>query len=315
MFNAKFILRYLFCLLLLSCDEFPLDYEYNDYDYEYDYEYEDDDTIERALLSTTGERFEHYFFELDPRFLLYTINLRSSTVLGFQHEGLYAFNQLTIYDVFIRDLVNNIPFTSHVEGTIAVSGRDGVHSVLYSFPIHTEATFFPAPLHHNPEPFRVLSAFENSPGSLILPFTGNYATTFAKHDWRTFSINLSADFLLSLVLNEAETFYKFFAGQERTFTIDGFFPTELSPLSQEYVRLIPQSRNFFQYRNFTATFSPYVEVSNINSSPIVYTVERNYQNNTITVYFHPYDAPYTGSVISFDVNGERRFIRIEGTEN
>jgi fluoride ion exporter CrcB/FEX len=136
-----------------------------------------------------------------------------------------------------------------------------------------------------------------------------------KQDWRTLSINVTADFLLSLVINEAQTFNMFFAGQQRTFSIDGFFPTALLPLSQLYVPLIPISRNFFQYRSFTAAFSPGTVISNISASPIVSNFTHNPQRNTITVYFHPYDAPYTGSVISFDVNGERRFIRIEGTEN
>ena len=301
MFITKFIFRYLFCLLLLSCDEFPVDDDF-------------DAAIERALLSTTGERFEHYFLEVEPLFLLNTVNLRSNTVLGFQQNGFYAFNQLTVHDVVVRDLVNNTPFTSTVTGTIAVSGRDGIHSVLYSFPIDMEAAFWMVPVQHRPEPFRVLSSFENTPGSLILPFTGDYSTTFVKQDWRVFSVNVTSDFLLSLVLNEAETFEMFYEDEYRTFTIDGFFPTDLLPLSYMYVPLAPRSRNFFQYRNFVASFSPGAVISNITPAPIVSSFEHDPQSNTLAVYFYPHDGPYAGSVISFDVNGVRRFIRIEGVE-
>jgi len=262
-------------------------------------------------LSITGSRYEKFYYQLDPDSYNTTISLNSPSILGYEYRNDYAFNQISILDVPLQRFTDNASFTHQVSGTVAVSGKAGNLSTAYSMPFEKSASLSPYRDYNSIEPLNVLNSFTDTTGNLTLAYTGNYISVEKKEGFRTFSMTFSAEFLRSCV----DT-YKFVAdGAE--FTIDDIYPSDLTATGSAYVSLVPVKRNFYQYKNLTAVFSPGSVITDIKTTSIVKNYTYDDASNSIAIFFNDYDFPYIGDVLSFKIavkenEAQSKVIRIEG---
>jgi hypothetical protein len=105
------------------------------------------------------------------------------------------------------------------------------------------------------------------------------------------------------------------------FKVDGIYPCDLTATGSAYVSLIPVKRNFYQYRNLTATFSPGSFIADVETTSIVRSYDYSQSLNTLSIVFNDYDFPYIGNVLSYkigvgepgdDTPMQSKVIRIEG---
>ena len=287
------------------------------------------EVIHPDCLSITGERYEKYYLELDQSILDSSISLRSPKILGYVYNGGHAFNEIVLDKIPLKNFIELTPFTCLASGTVAVSGRHMDSYIAFSYPF-TDIEVNLLPIIHQPDyekdSFDVLSSYSNKPGELTLPYTGNYLSAYIKHQWRTFSMAISSDFLRSLI--NTDSFSLPFGVEEDNeegielthYKINNFYSCDLICENEAFVLLVPESRNFYQYASLTAVFSPDITISNVKTSSIVSSFEYSQSKNALTVFFNYYDAPYTGDVISYETVDEegsiiKKYIRIEGMED
>jgi hypothetical protein len=302
---------------ILSCDDFT-----NLYGPE---QPEDPTANDTKCLSVTGSRFEKYYYQLDPASYSTNITLSSPSILGYEFSNgidptTHAFNQITLIDMPLRRFSENTSFTHQITGSVAVSGKSGSIYTAYSAPFEKSASISPYRDYNKIEPLNVLNSFTNTPGDLILSYNGNYSSTAKKEDFRVFTMTFSAGFLRSC--NDITKFtIPYGSSSEVEFTIDGIYPSDLTATGSAYVSLIPISRNFYQYRDITATFSPGTFITDIEATSIVKSFKYDDNLNTITIIFNDYDFPYIGNVIFYkigvgekgdDVPMKSKVVRIEG---
>jgi hypothetical protein len=65
-----------------------------------------------------------------------------------------------------------------------------------------------------------------------------------------------------------------------------------------------ESRNFYQYRNFTLKYSPDRKIVGINPYPIVAGYTWDPDENVMTLNQKDYNEPYYGKIISFWIQAE-----------
>jgi len=273
-------------------------------------------------LSVTGNRYEKYYYQLDQASYNTNITLSSPSVLGYQYGSganpvSYGFNRIVLADLPLKRFTENTSFTHQVSGTLAVSGKSGSLSTAYSMPFEKSALLSPYRNYNNLEPFNVLNSFANTPGDLVLAYTGDYSSLAKKEDLRVFSMTFSSEFLKSC--KNTDTFVIPFgpSGADTEFTVDGVYPCDLTATGSAYVSLIPVKRNFYQYRNLTATFSPGFVITDIKTTSIVKDYDYNPTLNSLSIVFNDYDFPYIGDVLFYkigagDDNTQSKAIRIEG---
>jgi hypothetical protein len=268
-------------------------------------------------LSISGSRLEKYYYQLDPDSYDATVALSSPSVLGRECRGgteltSYGFNQVALLDVPLRRFAENAPFTHKVSGTVAVSGKAGDASAAYSMPFERSALLSPYRSYNSLEPLSVLNTFANTPGDLVLAYTGDYGSLARKEDFRVFSMAFSAEFLKSCAAGDT------FTVDETEFAVDGVYPTDLTATGSAWVSLIPVKRNFYQYRSLAAVFSPGSVVTDVRPAAIVKSHLYEKDTNTLTVVFNDYDFPYMGEVLSYRIAAKEgaparsKSIRIEG---
>jgi hypothetical protein len=305
--------------LILSCDDFvnlngvsppPEDQSAND----------------ARCLSIAGNRFEKYYYQLDPASYSANITLSSPSILGYEYgSGIepvsYAFNRITLPDVPLRRFAENTSFTHQATGTIAVGGKAGSLYTAYSAPFEKSALLSPYRNYNNIEPLNVLNSFTNTPGDLVLAYTGDYSSLTKKEDFRVFNMAFSAEFLRSC--NNTTSFVIPYGPSniDTEFTVDGIYPCDLTATGSAYVSLIPVKRNFYQYRNLTAVFSPGSFIADVETTSIVKSYDYDPALNALSIVFNDYDFPYIGDVLSYKIGvGEQndntpmqsKVIRIEG---
>jgi len=307
-----------FVLFAFSCDDFVNVYGQTPPATEPPTEPPTDETpavSDPKCLSISGSRFEKYYWQLDPDSYNATISLSSPATLGYQHGGEYAFNQISLSNLPLQHFAENSPFTHQVTGTVAVSGRAEGISAAYSMPFKKSALLSPYKDYNKMEPLNVLSTFANTPGDLVLSYTGDYSSANKKEDFRTFSMSFSADFLKSC--NDATKFVIPYGplNADTEFAVDGVYPIDLTASASAYVYLTPVKN---QYRSLTATFSQGATVSDIVATSIVKDYEYDPALNTLSVYFNDYDFPYMGDVLFYKIGIKEgtppasKVIRIEG---
>jgi len=269
-------------------------------------------------LSVTGSRFEKYYYHIDPGSYGDTVDLSSPSVLGYECRGgeggaSYGFCRIALSGVPLRRFAENSSFEHRVSGTVAVGGRAGDARAAYSMPFERTALLSPYSGYDSLEPLDVLNTFADAPGGLALACTGNYASAAKKEGFRTFSMSLSAEFVRSCAAGLDS-----FELDGAEFAVDGVYPTALTATGSAYVSLVPASRNFYQYRDLTATFSPGSVVTDVRAAPIVKSFSYDKDLCALSVAFHGYDHPYVGEVLSYRIAAregaaaQSRSIRIEG---
>jgi len=309
----KIIKLVILCAFITSCDDFTNLYGAPPL--------EDPDANDTRCIYVAGSRFEKYYYQIDPSSYNINIELSSPSIIGYEYGGDYASNQITLLELPLKRFSENTPFTHDVTGTIAVSGKSGSYSMAYSMPFEKTALLSPYRDYNKNEPLNVLNTFVNTPGNLTLAYTGNYSSGLKKEDFRIFYMTFSAAFIKSCNTETTFSIPYGSAGLERTFTIDGIFPNDLTASGTAYVTLVPIKRNFYQYRNLTATFSAGTFITDIEPTSIVKSFEYDQKLNSISIIFNDYDFPYIGNVLFYkigvgeqgdDVPMKSKVIRIEG---
>ena len=251
------------------------------------------------IISIKGERWEKYYLEADPFASTRIVTLESPIIVAHEHGGTLAFNQLTLHDVLLGNLISPTPFVATATGTLAVTGRAREFTIAYSLPVEIQAWFSPEGRAYPLEPYKILKPFENPSNNLILPSTGDYSSFFSSRLWRTFSISVpSNDFMY---LNENISFQTQHNGQNLVFSINAAFPTDMVCSRNVLVTLVARGRNFYQYSNLTIVFAPEKIISNIKTEPIVSDYFFNRVENSIAINFAEYDKPHLGIVFSCDI--------------
>jgi hypothetical protein len=313
-FLTKSLVLFFFGILILSCDDFV-----NNNNNAPTTPSTDTDS---KCLSVIGTRYEKYYYQLDPAFYNTVVTLNSPSVLGYEYSNeidpvSYAFNSITLADVPLKRFTENTSFMQQVTGTIAVSGKSGNLYTAYSLPFEKGSLISPYRNYNNSEPLNVLNSFTNTPGDLVLSSTGDYSSAEKKQDFRIFSMALSSDFLKSCTNATNFTIPYGSKNTDTTFTIDGFYPSNLTATGSAYVSLIPVKRNFYQYKNVILTFAQGALLSDIETTYIVKDFEYNQRLNTLSITFNDYDFPYIGNVLYYKIKasskGEeiQKSIRIE----
>jgi hypothetical protein len=268
-------------------------------------------------LSIAGSRFEKYYYHIDPDSYGDTVALSSPSVLGYECRGgtegaSYGFCRIALSGVPLQRFAESAPFSHKVSGTVAVSGRAGDERAAYSMPFEKEAVLSPYSSYNSMEPLSVLNTFANTPGDLVLAYTGNYGSAARKEEFRIFSMSFSADFIRSCASGDT------FAIDDAEFAVDGIYPVGLTASGSAYVSLVPVKRNFYQYRDFTATFSPGSVIADIKAAPIVKSYSYDKDLCALSVVFNDYDYPYIGEVLTYKIGAKEgapaqsKAIRIEG---
>jgi hypothetical protein len=268
-------------------------------------------------LSITGSRFEKYYYHIDPDSYEDTVDLSSPSVLGYEcrsgtEPASYGFCQVALSGVPLRRFAESASFPHKVSGTVAVSGRAGDARAAYSMPFEKEAALSPYSSYNSMEPLSVLNSFANTPGDLVLAYTGNYGSAARKEEFRIFSMSFSADFVRSCAAGDK------FAVDDTEFAVDGIYPVGLTASGSAYVSLVPVKRNFYQYRDFTATFSPGCVIADIKPASIVKSCSYDKDLCALSVVFNDYDYPYIGEVLTYRIGAKEgaptqsKAIRIEG---
>jgi hypothetical protein len=268
-------------------------------------------------LSIAGSRFEKYYYHIDPDSYEDTVALSSPSVLGYEcrsgtEPASYGFCQIALLDVPLQRFAESASFSHNVSGTVAVSGRAGDARAAYSMPFEKLAVLSPYSNYNSMEPLSVLNSFTNTPGDLVLAYTGNYGSATRKEEFRIFSMSFSADFIRSCAAVDTFTI------DDTEFSVDGIYPIGLTATGSAYVSLVPVKRNFYQYRDFTATFSPGSVIADIKAASIVKSYSYDKDLCTLSVVFNDYDYPYIGEVLSYKIAAKEgaptqsKAIRIEG---
>jgi len=288
-----------------------------------------------APTSFTGERNAMYNLVPDPVNPNQTFTLESSTsslsVRNISSTSPYttiAYNQITLHNMPLNNLINRTPVQVRASGTVALSGSfsSGSSNVTtfytcYSSPFDLNTTVtsndyttdalnttqFSMPLDFTVEP---------QSGNTVLPRTGNYSSTSTVNNSLTLSVTVPKATIDSfntvttwngsiLVYTETTTTV---ADRQRQYYLqeaNGEAKT-LSVTTNVRCRFV--SRNFYQYLRMVVTYPAGTTVSNIVPSSIVQSQSYNASTRTITVTLNPYNSVYTGNVLSYTLtaNGESR---------
>ena len=260
------------------------------------------------FISFTGEKYEKYYRIVDPA----THNRRLADI---ESETIQS-NSFLLSDVTYRHFYN-ASLDTQIRGTLGYYGQrmttlnvPGEGSGTMTIWVTTNPTsggsmpfsnqvipinLFEYAFNTTHEPISIEKPFSNS--SLVLPLTSDYSSNYGEFLYRTFSFTLPADYItqLSEIIPIDNSRYR----------PDRFHPIDVNSTPFEiFERFVLSSRNFYQYRHFTARYASNIKVMGFAHFPIVESFSWDLSQNAVTVYFHEYDEPYIGPVISYWIQAE-----------
>jgi len=289
-------------LVIVSCDNFTISKPKKD----------DPEIVELPndadFISFAGERYEKYYFQLDPaiwdRTHTLSVSVRSPNVRDANNYNTnnYLYNTITITNFPLRGFF--VPGSYYLSGygNFAYNTTLGIYQNIagYLFPFNAiviiavdETSSNYAATH---EEYTVNTVFSNQ--SLSLPKTAPYSNPYYLYKYKTYYFTLSAD-----------QFFQYFNAHSRpsdyhSNTVSSAMPMSLTTFDPHLLK----SRDFYQYKSFIITYKPGLVIHGFNLKPmphpVVETITFDEEENAISVSFRHYNEPYTGPLFTYWIEAE-----------
>ena len=246
-----------------------------------------------------------------------TFTFGSPQVSGYELDDTAAYNQITLHNVQLNNLIEQTPVKTRVTGTVAAYGvYEGTIYNCFSAPFDLSTTI-------TSSPYKTIQFFDQKeftlhyPENLEMPTTSNY---FSNE-----TLYADLDIPVSIPREAFESLYPFsgfyydipgLPDGPHFHTILELWGTDFVIPFTSYERHRLQSRDFHQYLYFTITYPHETSIFNIiPNSDIVQNFYHSKNDNSITVVLKYFNYPVSGTVISYIIaaNGisEKKVFSIE----
>ena len=267
--------------------------------------------IEEDIISFTGERYEKYYWTLDPVYYDKIVTISGSTTFN-AYGSNQCTNTLTINNFRLEYFYIPGSYEIQSNGHIGIYGRIiSVPNDYYNFPFTSTTTVTISDLSSlnysgiNDE-YKIIKPFSND--SLSLPKTAPYSNLYSTTRGKSYRYYISSD----------QFFAIYTAGPSRPAllisnpgSINGYYPRDITLSASSTDPCILKSRDFFQYYTIKIVFDPeliiYDRYLSPGVQPIIYTHSIECESNgspgtwknSLTIIFKDYNEPYVGPVFSY----------------